>query len=382
MRFLALIALAGCASSGDWPRWRGPDGNAVADGSALPAQWTLAWKTPIPREGASSPIVSGDAVFITSATGDGERRILFCLDRRSGAERWRLEVKDENPERTSALAGHAAATPVTDGSHVVAAFGNAGVICADVSGKVLWRKRLGEFDSELGLASSPILHDGLAILVCDHDGVSFLIALEVRTGNTVWKTARSGLGRSWSTPIVVAGELIVSAQDEVRAYEPATGAQRWAVEGTSGWVAPSPVSGGGMIFAVSGKDGPVVAIGPGGRIAWREERGGPYVGSPVLYEGLLYFVDDQSRLVCREAATGALVYRERLEGKFTASPVAGDGKIYVVNEAGTATVVRAGRAFARLAEHRLDEECLASPAISRGAILIRTRNHLWCFTRN
>jgi outer membrane protein assembly factor BamB len=382
MRFLALIALAGCASSGDWPRWRGPDGNAVADGTPLPVPMPVAWNVAVPGEGASSPIVSGESIFVSSAAESGGRRMLHCLDRTTGAARWTREIPDENPERTSALTGHAAATPVTDGARVVAAFGNAGVVCVDFSGTILWRKRLGEFDSELGLASSPILHGGLAILVCDHDGVSFLIALEVRTGTIVWKTVRSGLGRSWSTPIVVAGELIVSAQDEVRAYDPATGEQRWAVEATSGWVAPSPVSGGGLIFAVSGKDGPVVAIGPGGRIAWREERGGPYVGSPVLYEGLLYFVDDQARLVCREATTGALIYRERLEGKFTASPVAGDGKIYVVSEAGTITIVRAGRAFARLAEKRLDEECLASPAISRGAILIRTRSHLWCFTRN
>ena len=382
MRFVALIALAGCASSGDWPRWRGPDGSAVADGWALPVPLSVAWKASIPGEGASSPIVSGDAVFVTSATGSGARRILHRFDRRTGAAVWSLEVDDENPERTSALTGHAAATPVTDGTRVVAAFGNAGVVCADFSGTLLWRTRLGEFDSELGLASSPILYEGLVLLVCDHDGASFLIALDLATGRSVWKAARPGMGRSWSTPIIVDGDLIVSAQDEVRAYDPRTGKQRWSVPGMSGWVAPSPVVGEGTVFAISGKDGPAVAIRPGGVVAWREERGSPYVGSPVLYERLLYFVDDSARLICREAATGALVYRERLEGKFWASPVAGDGKIYLTNEAGTTTVVRAGRTFGRLAESRLDEECLASPAISRGAILIRTRKHLWCFTQN
>ena len=382
MRFVALIALAGCAPSGDWPRWRGPDGNAVADGTPLPVRMSVAWKVAVPGEGSSSPIVSGDSLFVTSATEGGGRRILLCLNRENGAERWRVEVQDENPERSSALTGHAAATPVTDGTRVVAAFGNAGVICADFSGTLLWRTRLGEFDSELGLASSPILHEGLVILVCDHDGESFMIALDVATGKIVWKTARPGVGRSWSTPVLVDGNLIVSAQDEVRAYDPRTGRQLWSVPGMSGWVAPSPVVGEGMVFAVSGKDGPAIAIRPGGAVAWREERGSPYVSSPVLYGGLLYFVDDQARLICREAASGAQVYRERLEGKFTASPVAGDGKIYLVNEAGTITVVRAGRTFGRLGENRLDEECLASPAISRGAILIRTRKHLWCFARN
>jgi outer membrane protein assembly factor BamB len=378
---LALAFLTGCAAPSDWPRWRGPDGNGIADGTPLPIRWTAAWKTAIPGEGSSSPIVSGDAVFVTSSTESGGRRILHCLDRWTGEPRWRRDIEDEDPERTSALTGHAAATPVTDGTRVVAAFGNAGVICTDFSGEVLWRTRLGPFDSELGLASSPILHEGRVLLVCDHDGDSFLVALDLATGMPAWKTGRPGLGRSWSTPIVVGDKLIVSAQDEVRAYDPKTGKPKWTVSGTSGWVAPSPVTGEGLIFAVSGKDGPVAALHPDGHVVWRDERGGPYVGSPLCYRGLLYYVDDSSRLVCREA-TGAILYRERLSGKFTSSPVAGDGKIYVTNEEGTTTVVKAGRTFAAMAENRLGEECLASAAISGGALLIRTRNHLWCLSRN
>jgi outer membrane protein assembly factor BamB len=383
MRVLvALLALSGCAAPADWPRWRGPDGNGVADGAPLPVAWTVAWKTAVPGEGSSSPIVSGDAVFLTSAKESGGRRILHCFDRRSGASRWSREIEDKNPERASALTGHAAATPVTDGERVVASFGNAGVMCTTTSGRLLWHERLGEFDSELGLASSPILHRGLVLLVCDHDGDSYLLALDVATGKPVWKTPRPGLGRSWSTPILVGNELIVSAQDDVKAYDPLTGKALWSLAATSGWVAPSPVSGGGRIFVVSGKDGPVVALNREGRVVWKEDRGGPYVGSPVYYDGLLYFVDDSSRLVCREGATGTVVYRERLAGKFTSSPVAGDGKIYLTNEEGTTTVVKAGPAFVVLAENRLGEEVLASPAISGGELLIRTRSHLWCLTRN
>ena len=178
--------------------------------------------------------------------------------------------------------------------------------------------------------------------------------------------------------MVVGGELVVSAQDEVRGYDPMTGRQLWSVGGMSGWVTPSPVAGQGLLFAVSGKDGPTVAIRPGGQVAWREERGGPYVCSPLLYAGLLYVCDEAGRLLCREAESGKVLYRERLQGKFTGSPVAGDGKIYLTNDDGTTTVVRAGRNFERLAENKLAEECLASPAISGGALLIRTRHHLWC----
>ena len=389
---LALLLLSGCATPSDWPRWRGPEGSAVADGSPLPATWSttrnVAWSVVVPGEGSSSPIVSGDAVFVTSALQGGTRRILHCLDRRTGATRWTLETKDADPERTSAITGHAAATPATDGRRVVAVFGNAGAVCADVSGRRLWSRALGEFDSELGLASSPILHDGRVYLVCDHDGDrsksfdSYLVALDLGTGEVLWKTERPGLFRSWSTPLVVGDELIVSGQDEVRAYDLRSGRPRWSVGGMSGWVTPSPVAGKGVVVAVSGKDGPTVAIRPGGEVAWRVERGGPYVCSPVLYRDLLYVGDETGRLLCRELVSGKELYRARLRGTYKSSPVAGDGRVYFTNEEGVTSVVQAGPEFRLLAENRLDEECLASPALADGAILLRTRTRLWCIARN
>lgn len=365
----------------DWPRWRGPEGSATSDASPLPLKWTstdrVLWSTVIPGEGASSPVVRGDLVFVTAAQNRGAGRHVVCLDLRTGAILWTGETADANPERTSALTGHAAPTPVVDASRVLAFFGNAGVVAYDLKGRLLWRRSLGEFDSELGIASSPILHEGLVILVGDHDGDSFLVALEAATGNLRWKQARPGLQRSWSTPVVAAGELVVNAQDELRGYDPASGKHLWSLKGMSGWVAPSPVAGKGLVFATSGKDGPVLAVRPGGKVAWREERGGPYVCSPVLYGDFLYVLDEAGRLTCREAATGAFVYRERLNGKFTASGVAGDGRLYFPNEAGTTVVVKADRAFEVLAENPLGEEILASPAIAGGSILLRTRTRLW-----
>jgi outer membrane protein assembly factor BamB len=391
----ALVALAGCSPGpgSDWPRWRGPDGNAVSPESPLPVTWSasanVAWKIAVPGEGSSSPIVSGDCVFVTSALDDGTRRVLHCFDRRTGDVRWRRETKDGNPERTSALTGHAASTPAADGTRVVAVFGNAGVVCAGLGGELLWHRPLGEFDSELGLASSPILHKGLVFVVGDHDGDratsfdSFLVALDAETGQTVWRTERPGLFRSWSTPIVVADRgreaLIVCAQDEVRAYDPGTGRPLWSVPDLTSWVTPSPVFGRGLIVAVSGKNGPMVALRPDGTVAWREPRGGPYVCSPLLYGDHVYVHDEQGILVCRDAADGSLLYKARLTGRFTASPVAGDGKLYLTNEEGTTYVVRAGRDFEILSENRLGEETLASPAISRGSIFLRTRRHLFRF---
>jgi lipoprotein NlpI len=262
----------------DWPRWRGWDGNAVSRESSFPVSWSisrgLAWRVAVPGEGSSSPTVWGDAVFLTSSLDHGARRLLLCLDRKTGETRWQREVKDPNPERTSALAGHAASTPATDGLRVVAFFGNAGVIAWDLEGQELWRRSLGEFDTELGLASSPVFYLDRVILQCDHDGDrfrsfdSYLIALEAKTGKTRWKTERRGHERSWSTPILVpAGdreELIVCGQDEIRSYDPETGSPLWHSAGLTGWVAPSPVWGLGLVFTCSGKDGPILGVRPGG----------------------------------------------------------------------------------------------------------------------
>jgi outer membrane protein assembly factor BamB len=397
---LLLVAAPGTAAlpgAENWPRWRGPDGNAVSAGAPLPLHWdareNVVWKTGLPGEGSSSPVVWGDRVFLTAAQQHGERRIVLCLDRAGGQVLWRREVEDRDPERTSSLTGHAAPTPATDGRRVVAFFGNAGVVCYDRDGRPLWRRRLGEFDTELGLASSPVLDRGRVILVCDHDGDrftsfdSFLVALDLETGKDVWRTERRGLQRSWSTPVLVPGaggkpELVVSAQDELRGYDPESGRQLWRLPGLTGWVTPSPVFGHGLIFAVSGKDGPTLAVRPGGtgevRPAWRHARGGPYVCSPVLYGEHLYVNSEQGFLSCYAARTGERLYRERLGGKFTASPVAGDGKVYFTNEAGTTFVVAAGPRFALLARNVLGEECLASPAVAGGRLFLRTTKHLFC----
>jgi outer membrane protein assembly factor BamB len=390
---------AGCAGSGseNWPRWRGPGGTGVSGESSLPLAWSategLAWKTALPGEGSSSPVIWGEDLFLTASLDEGSRRLLLCFDRSTGRLRWQREVRDANPERASALTGHAAATPATDGRRVVVFHGNAGAAAYDLEGNLLWRWTPGEFDSELGLASSPVLHGGRVFLVCDHDGDrfrsfdSFLIALDAATGRPLWKTDRPGLGRSWSTPIVVPSggteELIVSGQDELRAYDPETGVLLWKARGTTGWVTPSPVFGKGLIIAVSGKDGPTLAVRAGGRgdvtesrVAWREEHGGPYVCSPLLYGDYVYIHDEDGRLTCREAASGRVAYRTRLAGRFIASAAAGDGRIYLTNTAGTTFVVAAGPTFTLLAENPLDEEVLASPALSHGALFLRTRSHL------
>ncbi len=193
---LVALAIGRIAAAEDWPRWRGPRGNAVSSEQELPIEWdatrNLAWKTAIPGEGSSSPIVSGDAVFVTSSLEHGFRRLTHCLDRQSGQIRWTREIADDDPEVASSLTGHAAATPAADGRRVVAAFGRAGLVCYDYDGRELWRVPLGRFDSELGLASSPIIDGESVFLVCDHDGDrftsfdSYLLAVKLADGSQLW----------------------------------------------------------------------------------------------------------------------------------------------------------------------------------------------------
>ena len=392
------LATAHEPASFDWPAWRGPRGDGVADGFDLPTRWdgqtNIAWKTPIDGVGYSSPIVVGEHVFLTTADSWGAWRGVVCLDLRTGQERWRRTIADDDPEVASSMTSHAAATPASDGRRVVAAFGRAGIVCYDLSGMLLWHRSLGRFESELGLASSPVIADGVVYLVCDHDGDgyrsfdSYLLALDVVTGGELWRTPRNGLYRSWSTPLVLGKTLVVSAQDEVRGYDRRSGRVAWSVAGNDGWVAPSPVFAHELIFASSGRAGPLVAIGAAGgldrdggelaAIAWQAPTGGAYVCSPIVYGDYLYVHDESGVLSCYHAATGKREYRRRLEGKFYASAVAGDGRLYFLNDAGETHVVRAGPRFELLATNPLGEYALATPAACGGGLLLRTREHLYC----
>jgi outer membrane protein assembly factor BamB len=397
-----IVFAASCALSGadDWPRFRGRDGSAVSEEAPLPSNWSkdknVQWSIEVPGEGSSSPIVCGDRIILTTALEGGAKRAILCFDRHSGRSLWTCEVEDDWPEITSALTGYAAATPATDGKHVLAFFGSAGAVCCDLDGRLVWRKDLGDFETELGIASSPVIHKETAILVCDHDGDrfnsfdSYLIALDLKTGQTRWKTERPGLHRSWSTPIVVPGgdgksELIVAGENELRGYDPVSGAQLWSVSGLTSWVAPSPVFGHGLIFVASGKDGPTMAVRPGGRgdvtethVLWSERRGAPYVGSPLLYRGQLYTATEGGVVTCRDPRTGEVAWQRRLEGRFFASPSAGDGKIYLAADSGKMFVLAAGDDFELTAENDLGEEILASPVLVDGAIFLRMRRRLYC----
>jgi len=429
------VVLATAPLAANWPQWRGPAGLGVSGESSLPTTWSarenIAWSASLRGLGSSSPIVWGDQVFVTSQIGRtrlqsgshpmlarddaalvtrekpiGGRRedppagadpaflVVESFNRSNGRRLWEYRVEARGPfPDLHEKHNLATPTPVTDGARVFAWFGTGQIVALDMRGRVLWAKHVGEdyspFDINWGHGSSPVLYKDLLILLCDHESASYLLALDARTGTPRWKADR-GKGRaSYSTPLVVPGpagdELLVNSSERIDGYDPATGALRWYADAPRQTPIPSAVFHDGLIYLTRGyRNSPYMALRPGGRgdvsashVAWRAPGGGSYAASLVHYEGLLYFTNDVGVLTCADAKTGARVWQTRLDGVFFASPVAADGKIYFASETGETIVVKAGRAPAILARNDLGERLVASPAISKGQIFLRSDARLF-----
>jgi outer membrane protein assembly factor BamB len=418
----------------DWPQFRGPHATGVADGQHPPTTWdvkagtNVAWKTPIPGLGHSCPIVWGDRVFVTTAisSGDPDPKVrtgnygavdsvndlskhtwqVLCLDRETGKVLWTRTAHEGVPKIKRHLKGSQAnCTPATDGKRVVACFGSEGLYCYDFDGKQLWKRDLSAIDSsfaidreyEWGFGSSPVIHDGLVVLQFDLSRDSFLAAYSLEDGSRVWATPRDEIP-SWSTPTVWTNskrtEIVTNAAQYARGYDPATGKELWRLAKKSEVTIPTPVPAGDLVFMVSGNRPiqPIFAVKPGATgdislkegqtsnefVAWGTMRGGPYMPTPIVYGPHLYVCSNAGVVTCYEAATGKQVYRERIGGtSYTASPVAADGRLYFVPEQGDVQVVRAGPKFELLAVNDMGDVCMAGPAISRGALFVRTQHALF-----
>lgn len=417
----------------NWPSFRGPKAAGIQEGAPTPVRWdvrqdqNVRWKTPIPGLGHSSPIVWGDRIWITTAISskdDPELKVglygdigsvddttvhqwkVYCVDRKTGRVLWEQTAHTGVPKvRRHPKSTHANSTMATDGKRVVAFFGSEGLYCYDPDGKLLWKKDLGVLDSgffavpsaQWGSASSPVIHENMVLVQCDVRKGSFLAALSAEDGREIWRTPREDVP-TWSTPTVhvegARAQVIVNGYRHIGGYDLRTGKELWRLRGGGDIPVPTPVVAHGLVFITNahGRMAPTYAIRTtaegdislqgeertNAHVAWSQPRDGAYMQTPLVYGDHLYVCRDNGVLSCYEARTGNPLYQERLATGvgFTASPVAADGKLYFTSEEGDVYVVRAGPRFEVLAKNPLGEICMATPAISEGALLFRTRGHL------
>ena len=424
---------ADAAASSNWAQWRGPDSQGVSYDKNLPTEWSdtknVLWKAELPGKGFSQPIIWGNKIFLTAdieggpapATHKAPKHMLgdkefthpdwdsvdklhtfktLCLNRDTGKILWEQTsysgtVYDYRHKRGN----YAAPTAVTDGKYVIAYFGSEGVYCYDFNGKLIWKKNIGNIDTfGMGVGASPVLYENLVIFVCDQSLAvpkdSFMIALDKKTGNQVWRVDRPIQG-SWFTPVITktAGrtEMITSGNEFLISYDPATGKELWRTSGLKSHAIATPVIGHGLAVLSSGYPSKVVtAVRMGGSgnldgtdsIVWKYNKGTAYVPSPILYGDYVYLMNDQGALTCLDAKTGKVIYeggRVPVNAKFYgASPVAFEDKILLTNDDGETFVIKAGPKHEVLATNSIGEPCRTSIAIADGKLFIRGDKHLFC----
>jgi outer membrane protein assembly factor BamB len=407
------LALAAAAVLGmQWPEFRGPDGRGHAAMSGLPLTWSetehVKWKTAIHGRAWSSPVVLGGQVWVTTATEDGRQLFAVALDQATGKVLYDLKLFDvETPQYAHPFNTYASPSPVIESGRVYVTFGSPGTAAIDTAtGKVLWTRRDLECNHYRGAGSSPILFRDLLLLHYDGSDVQYVVALDKRTGTTVWRTRRSidfqdlgpdgkpmaegDLRKAFATPqiVTVGGEplMISMGAKATYAYEPLTGKERWRVEERTNHSASTrPVAAFGLVYLPTGfPKGELLAVRPDGHgdvtkshVVWRLTRGVPNKPSVLLVGDLLFMTTDAGVASAVEAKTGTVVWTGRIGGTHSASPVSADGRVYFFSEDGKTIVVEAGRTFKVLAENQLGDGFMASPAIDGKAFYLRSKTHLY-----
>jgi len=423
---LGLIALS--AHAQNWPGWRGPTADGVTPEKNFPIKWSasdnIAWKTPIPGRGHSSPIVWGDRVFVTSCVeGDDPKdkttprdRILVCVDRKTGKVLWQKTVLTAKLEGVHKENSYASSTPATDGKHVFVTFiDQPKVIVAayDFDGNEVWRKNPGEFQSVHGFSSPPVLYKDLVIVNCDQDAEgrkkpAYIVAFDKKTGEEKWRIDRPNRIRSYCPPFIAeAGgktQMVLTGCESVASYDPDTGKQFWNITGPTEQFVASMILHKGHFYLTAGfptyhvmcikPEGtgnvsealivdkstkpPKTEPNPNSHVVWHEKVGAGYVPSPIAHGENIFLVHDDGRASCRDAMTGKLHWLERLGKHHHASPVEADGHLYFIDDEGITHILKAGETFEVIAKNPIGEQCFSSPAFSQGQIIIRGAKHLIC----
>jgi outer membrane protein assembly factor BamB len=405
-----LLLLAAAPLPADdrfWPQWRGPRLTGVAPQGNPPLEWSetrnVKWKADIPGLGSATPVVWGDAIYVLTSVPDepggsaAQRFTVIAYGRQDGKVLWQRVVRQEAPhEGHHATNTFASASALTDGERVYAFFGSRGLYALDLKGNVKWEKDLGDMNIKMGFgeAASPALHGDRLVVNWDHEGESFIVALDKRTGKELWRVPREEK-TSWATPLVVehAGraQVITSATSRVRSYDLATGELIWQLSGMTANAIPTPVHADGIVYLTSGFRGNALMavsladakgdITNTPAVLWRYDRDTPYVPSPLLYGEQLYFLKSNSGVLTSfDAKTGKKLYGEqRLEGvpNVYASPVGAGGRLYVAGREGAVAVVQHGIEFKLLGVNTLDDGFDASPVVVGDELYLRGRKYLY-----
>jgi len=403
----------------NWHQWRGPYMTGVSPDGDPAIEWSetknMKWKIAIPGKGHATPIIWGDQIFILTAVetdkegktevknsepqhGRGmpttrttkiHKFVVLCVDRNDGKILWEKTVTEEMPqEGTHQFGSWASHSPVTDGEHIYAYFGSRGLYCLDMTGQVKWKRDFGQLSKRMnfGEGSSPAIYEDKIIVTWDHEGPSFIVAVDKKTGKDIWKVDRDE-GTSWATPYVV----------EVggKRYDLGTGELIWECGGMTQNAIPMPFAADGILYVMSGFRGNALLairladakgnITDSDAIVWKHDKDTPYAPSALLKGNYLYFLRGNNGILsCFDAKTGKPHYSsQRLEGigNIFASLFGAKDRIYITGQKGTFYVVKQGPEFAILAKNALDDNFNASPVVVGKQLFLRGYKNLYCIER-
>lgn len=412
-----IVALHQSALAGNWPAWRGPLGTGICEEKNLPTRWSttenVKWRVALPEPGNSTPIVWGGKIFLTQAVGD--RRTLMCFNRADGKLLWQSGVVTREKEPTHQTNPYCSASPVTDGERVIVSFASDGLFCYDLAGRELWKRTdLGKQIHIWGAGVSPVIYENLCFLNFGPGETTYLLAVDKKTGKTVWKhDEETGYGKpptpdvkgtkagqnatyigSWSTPTLMKVEgkeqLLMSWPRRLAAYDPATGKELWTCSGLNPLSYASPIFGEGIVAALGGFSGMAIGVRAGGsgditasRRLWHLPKSPQRIGSGVVKDGRIYIHNDPGTAQCIDLKTGAEIWNERLPAKsatgqnWSSVMLAGDN-CYTITQGGDCFVFKADPKFELVSVNPLGERSNSSIVPGDGELFIRTHKALWC----
>jgi outer membrane protein assembly factor BamB len=397
-----LLSLTGVAlaSGENWPEFRGPTGDGKTT-AKLPVTFSetenVVWKTPVEGKAWSSPIVWGNQIWLTNAFADGHKLYAVCLDAETGKVIKNLLVFEiAEPQFCIEYNSHASPTPAIEEGRVYVTFGAHGTACIDTKTfETLWTRQDLQCNHHRGAASSPILDGEHLILPFDGYDYQYVVALNKSDGKTAWKTDRAfdygttdgDAKKAYCTPQVIEREgkrmLICPAAVATEAFEPDTGKLLWTVYHEGMNASARPVYGNDLVYITNGM-GKMVAVKPegtgnitGDKVAWDSTKQVPKKASLILVDDLLFSISDNGVASCYDAKTGDVVWAERIQGEFDASPIYSDGRIYCFSKDGLIPVFKADRKFELLAKNKLDDGFMASPAVYKDSLILRSKSHVY-----